>query len=230
MIHDRLTSHLEDNEHFPDTMFGSRQLLSTQDILLLLKEDLVDRLSKNTSKSTILAIDVKSAFDNVSHKAILQNFEDTGCGSKIYGYVRSFFTDRPATVVIYNRRSTKFELQNRGAPQGSVLSPLLFEVALLKLPLLLKKTQSLHHAMYANDITLLTRGKTTGEQESGLQEAVSVIEKYLNRCGLHCGPEKSELLVLKAHTRGRPPTCEAPGSCVILHGVQIPKVTSLSFV
>lgn len=104
MIHGRLTSHLEDNGYFPGTMFGFRQLLSTQDILLLLKEDLADQLGKN-SKSSLLAINVKSAFDNVSHKAILQNLEDTGCGSKIYGYVQSFLTGRTATVVIYNIRS-----------------------------------------------------------------------------------------------------------------------------
>nr|XP_037280712.1 uncharacterized protein LOC119174037 [Rhipicephalus microplus] len=99
MIHDRLTSHLADNGYFADTMYGFRQLLSTQDIILLLKKDLVHHLSKN-SKSSLLSIDSKSAFDNVSHKAILQSLEDTGCSSKIYGYVRSFITGRTATVGI----------------------------------------------------------------------------------------------------------------------------------
>nr|XP_037291042.1 uncharacterized protein LOC119186665 [Rhipicephalus microplus] len=63
MIHYRLTSHLEDNGCFPETMFGFHQLLSTQDSLLLLKEDVVDHLNEN-SKSSLLAIDVKSVFDN----------------------------------------------------------------------------------------------------------------------------------------------------------------------
>nr|XP_037280324.1 uncharacterized protein LOC119173625 [Rhipicephalus microplus] len=58
MIYDRLTSHLEDNGYFSATMLGFHQLLSTKDILLLLKEDIVDHLSKN-SKSSLLAIDVK---------------------------------------------------------------------------------------------------------------------------------------------------------------------------
>lgn len=107
------------------------------------------------------------------------------------------------------------------------MSPLLFNVALLQLPRLLENIPGLRHAIYADDITLWTRGKSTGEQESCLQEAVDVIEKYLDKCGLHCAPEKSELLVLKARTRGRPPTCEAPDPCVTLHGVQIPKVASL---
>lgn len=226
MVHDRLTSHLEDNGHYPDTMFGFRQLLSTQDILLLLKEELIDHMSKNC-KSSILTIDVKSAFDNVSHEAILRNLASTGCGSKTYGYVRNFLTGRTATVGISHLRSKELRLPDKGTPQGSVISPLLFNVALLKLPRLLESIPGLQHAIYADDITLWTRGMCTGEQESCLQEAVGVVENYLDSCGLHCAPEKCELLVLRARTRGRPPACEDPDPCVTLNGVQIPKVASL---
>nr|XP_050026178.1 uncharacterized protein LOC126521511 [Dermacentor andersoni] len=34
MVHDRITQYLEDNDHLPDTMFGFRQRLSTQDFAL----------------------------------------------------------------------------------------------------------------------------------------------------------------------------------------------------
>ncbi|XP_075526601.1 uncharacterized protein LOC142558341 [Dermacentor variabilis] len=44
MIHKRLTSYLEENGYFANTMFGFRQNLSTQDVFLLLKEDLIDHL------------------------------------------------------------------------------------------------------------------------------------------------------------------------------------------
>ncbi|XP_077564672.1 uncharacterized protein LOC144180160 [Haemaphysalis longicornis] len=74
MVHARLTSYLEDNGYIPDTMFGFRQHLSTQDILLLLKEDIIDRLDRH-HKSCILALDVKGAFDNVKHEKILENLQ-----------------------------------------------------------------------------------------------------------------------------------------------------------
>ncbi|XP_072145595.1 uncharacterized protein [Dermacentor andersoni] len=63
MVHDRLRTYLEDNGHLPHTMFGFRQHLYTQDVLLLLKVDLLDYLD-HRRKSSILAIDVKGAFDN----------------------------------------------------------------------------------------------------------------------------------------------------------------------
>lgn len=91
MLHDQLTPYLEDNRHLPNTMFGFRQHLSTQDVLLLLKEDLLDYLY-HRCKSSILTIDVKGAFDNVSHEAILCNLENTGCGARIYNYISIFLT------------------------------------------------------------------------------------------------------------------------------------------
>ncbi|XP_075527124.1 glutathione hydrolase 1 proenzyme-like [Dermacentor variabilis] len=79
MVHDRLTPYLEGNGHLPHTMFGFRQHLSTQDVLLLLKGDLLDYLD-HRRKSSILAIDVKGAFDNVSHEDILRNLEAVNAG------------------------------------------------------------------------------------------------------------------------------------------------------
>lgn len=138
MVHDRLTLYLEDTGHLTDTMFGFRQHLSTQDVLLLLKEDLLDHLSHRT-KYSILGVDVKGAFDNVSHDAIVTNLEKSGCGVRTYTYVRNFLTDRTATVGIWNIRSKSFQLPKRGTPQGSVMSPLLFNVALIILAKVLDK-------------------------------------------------------------------------------------------
>ena len=109
MVHDRLTQFLEEGGHLPDTMFGFRQHLSTHDVLLLLKEDLLDHLS-HRSKYSILGVDVKGAFDNVSHDAILNNLEGTGCGTRTYTYVRNFLTDCTATVGISNIHSKSFQL------------------------------------------------------------------------------------------------------------------------
>ncbi|XP_077541036.1 uncharacterized protein LOC144153257 [Haemaphysalis longicornis] len=71
------------------------------------------------------------------------------------------------------------------------------------------------------------RAPTTGRQQDALQEAIDVIVKYLDSCGLQCAPEKSELLVLKSRTRGRPPKLLDPDPSVTLYGVEIPRVNSL---
>lgn len=80
--------------------------------------------------------------------------------------------------------------------------------------------------MYADDLTMWTCTGSAGEQQDALQEAIDRTEHYLHRCGLSCAPEKSELLILKKRTRGRPPQ-ETPDPTLTLNGVNIPKVDTL---
>lgn len=98
---------------------------------------------------------------------------------------------------------------------------------MIKLPQQLDDIEGLSHAIYADDITLWTKASTTGRQQTTLQEAIDLIEQYLSRCGLQCAPEKSELLILKARTRGRPPAYVDPDPNVTLNGIDIPQVDSL---
>lgn len=81
MVHNRMIEHLEDNGHVPNTMFGFRAHLSTQDVLLQINEKVIDKLDTH-SKRAILELDVKGAFDNVSHEAILQHLNVYSCGGK----------------------------------------------------------------------------------------------------------------------------------------------------
>lgn len=225
MVHNRLSPYLEENEFLPNTMFGFRPLLSTQDILLQLKEDVIDNLSTQ-HKSAILALDVKGAFDNISHSAVLDSLQRTNCGQKTYNFVRDFLTDRTATIGLGNLRTEQIKAPQKGTPQGSVISPLLFNIAMRGLPLLLKDIKGLSHAIYADDLTIWTTSGSAGMQQDALQEAVNRTERYLKDCGLSCAPDKSQLLVLKKRARGRPPP-ETPDPVLTLHEDNIPQVDVL---
>ncbi|KAG0411707.1 hypothetical protein HPB47_011156 [Ixodes persulcatus] len=56
-------SHLEETGAFSHTMFDFRKHLSTQDVMLQLKEDIIGPTSKTTTQA-VLALDVKGAFVN----------------------------------------------------------------------------------------------------------------------------------------------------------------------
>lgn len=93
--------------------------------------------------------------------------------------------------------SEPITLGDRRTPQGSVLSPLLFNLALLPLPKLLGKIEHLGHALYADDITIWL--ETTGSQgwmEATLQRAADTVNEYAQKCGLSCAPQKSELVII----------------------------------
>ncbi|KAM7305711.1 hypothetical protein ISCGN_015607 [Ixodes scapularis] len=173
MVHNRLSPHIEDKDYFPDTMYGFRPHLSTQDILLQLKEEVLDSLN-NHSKRSILTLDIKGAFDNISHQAILQGVASTNCGERTYKYFASFLTNRTATVGIGHLRSDTFTTIPKGTPQGSVVSPLLFNIAMKDLPPLLQAIPNLHHAIYADDLTLWVPTGSTGDQQDALQAAIQL--------------------------------------------------------
>ncbi|KAM7312377.1 hypothetical protein ISCGN_009282 [Ixodes scapularis] len=94
-------------------------------------------------------------------------------------------------------KSNSFELGSKGTPQGTVLSPLLFNLALRGLPEALGAVPGVEHAIYADDITLWCREGNDAEIEERLQAAAKIVEDYAEECGLKCAPEKSELLVLR---------------------------------
>ncbi|KAM7297981.1 hypothetical protein ISCGN_023132 [Ixodes scapularis] len=155
MVQNRLSPYIEDNGHFPTTMYGFRPHLSTQDVLLQLKEEIIDRLT-STHKRCIVALDIKGAFDNISHQAILQGLTSIDCGQRTYDYITAFLTGRTATIGIGHLRSNTFKTISKGTPQGSVISPLLFNIAMKDLPPLLQNIPHLRHAIYADDLTLWT--------------------------------------------------------------------------
>ncbi|KAM7301181.1 uncharacterized protein ISCGN_016721 [Ixodes scapularis] len=80
----RVTDYLEDSDVFSHTMLGFRRNLSTQDVMLQLKHQIVDDTSSSTK--AILGLDLKKAFDNVEHAAILDRVRSLGLSLRTYKY------------------------------------------------------------------------------------------------------------------------------------------------
>lgn len=196
VINTRLSRYLEENNLLPNTQFGFRPHLSTQDALLYLYKDLLETPPKSQTRA-ILALDLKGAFDNVLHKNILQSLADTNCGARTYNYIKNFLSVRQATINFGGIKSDPITLGPRGTPQGAVLSPLLFNLAMKDLPGLLSEIPGVKHTLYADDITVWCNSGSDAEIEERLQAAADTVDRYARERGLQCAPEKSELLILK---------------------------------
>lgn len=219
VILNRLQPYLEDKGVFTDTMFGFRPRLSTQDVFLQIKEDILEPAARPRPQ-TVVALDIKGAFDNVGHELILNNLESTGCGERMYNYVRDFLRERTATIGIGEIRSETLKVPNKGTPQGSVLSPTLFNLAMAKLPERLSGLEYIKHSIYADDLTLWTTGGSAGQKQDGLQEAVEVVQEYLESGNLRCAPEKSEIITIKGQVGNDEPEIKIN----LKDGTNIPRV------
>lgn len=204
-------------------MFGFRPQLSTQDVMLQLSEDVLHP-SHHKRARAILALDLTKAFDNVHHTAILDALSSLHVGPRVHAYVTAFLAHRTAEISYGPLSSPSFSLGNKGTPQGSVLSPLLFNVTLFPLARALRTIPALSHAFYADDITLWVTTGNLGDMETTLQAGVDAVATHARSVGLSCSPAKSELLLFLP--RGMAPLSPSPLT-VSLDGTPIPLVSTL---
>lgn len=224
VVLNRLQGYEEDNNLLPPSMLGFRAHLSTQDVMLQLSEEVIP---KSSNTRAILGLDLNKAFDNVSHEAILTNLSRLNPGSRTFNYVRSFLDERTAEISIGGTISDPFRMGCRGTPQGSVLSPFLFNLALVELPKQLEAIPNLRHTLYADDITLWITTGNDGEIEETLQRAVDTIEAYVKAVGLECSHPKSELLIKRDIPRGQKSSPSPANINVHVQGKVIKQVTSI---
>lgn len=223
VIHNRLSAYLEEHSLFPPNLIGFRPGLSTQDALLQIHHDIIQHPPAR-DYAAILALDLHKAFDHVGHSAILSNINTLHLGARTYTYIRNFLSDRTATLRLGTIKSNTFDMPNRGTPQGAVLSPLLFNLAMLPLANALETIPSLHSTIYADDITLWVTQGSDAHIEATLSAGAATVSRIAAQAGLTSSAAKSELLLLPPlRVRPTPPTSIQ----IILDGQAVPRVSQL---
>jgi len=87
--------------------------------------------SLNIKEYTLIAfLDIEGAFNNVLPIAITESPTELGVESPMVGLIHKLIISRMATATL---ASTQTRQVNRGTPQGGVLSPLLWNIAVNKL-------------------------------------------------------------------------------------------------
>ena len=201
-------------------MIGFRQSLSCQDAMLRLKRDI---LTPSVSKDTqaILGLDLRGAFNDIEHGSILRELDKINCGKKMYDYIREFLTNRTAIISLNDQNSPPITLGSFGTPQGSVLSPFLFNIAMRSISESLANIPDLQYSLYADDITIWMKGGSDGYIRDTLQEAADAVATTAGLMNLECSPAKSELLLISANKRDR------PSIQIKLNGKQVPVVDKI---
>lgn len=155
LLNSRLRQHLDVDNFLTNKQFGFRQHSSTEDALNIITSYL--RLTP-TLKYAIVTKNIKKAFDTVWHTGLKFNiYNNYNVPSPFQRSLCNFLTDRYVRIKHKSNFSSLFTPQP-GVPQGSVLSPTLFNTHVNDIP-----DPSHAEAMtiqYADDVTLLSRAKT----------------------------------------------------------------------
>ena len=105
-----------------DRQFGFRKGISSEEDILLL-DNRLRHIRANKILRACIAIDIKGALDYLSHHSIIKAMKVKGINYNLIAIVGDFLSNRSCSFMDQER-----EL-GRGCPQGSVLGPLLWNLA-----------------------------------------------------------------------------------------------------
>jgi hypothetical protein len=101
--------------------------------------------------------DLKTAFDCVHHKILLDKLKFYGIDGKFKTLIESYITNTYQKVTLekidYNNNSSEWVRINCGVPQGSILGPLFFLIYINDLPTLINKDNNI--VLYADDVSIV---------------------------------------------------------------------------
>lgn len=166
----------------------------TVENLTILSTILADaRMSKR--EVHIATLDLRKAFDSVSHKTIIDTLTALGCPKRFILYIKKLYSDS-TTNLQYGSRNTILKVK-QGVLQGDPLSPLLFNAvmdrAIKRLPegIGYKINGLLFNCIaYADDIILVASTR------EGLQSSIDALTSRLATFGLKTNTDKSSTLSL----------------------------------
>ena len=145
-----LSSNLHDN------LFAYRQKKSTETALHAVVHKLETSLLKKEC-SILVCLDIDSAFSMATPHSMVNELKKTGCETIICNWIWALLTNRNITAKWGGYTTTK--PVNRGAPQGGILSPVLFNIVMNSVFELSKYKRHLEYFVYADDIALIVKGE-----------------------------------------------------------------------
>lgn len=173
---------------------GFRRGHSTLDVLIRLEHHI--RVAQSASHICLVVyVDLQSAFDKLWVDGLLYKLARAGLCGALMRWLHAYLTSRTARVRVNGVLSDSLPLLG-GVPQGSVLSPLLFNLMLMDIP----RMDGVATFLYADDVTICCSGPTVREAKALLHRYLTVFHSYCETWGLMVNPQKS---VFQYFTRKR---------------------------
>ena len=187
MINTRLQQTLLSENLLPIEQAGFQPGRSTEEQLAVLSSTIYEAFSRRHHTLAVF-FDLEKAFDTIWKSQITQQLVDWNIKGRILIFIENFLTDRTYAVRLGSVISSSCHLSN-GVPQGSVLSPILFNIGFSSIchsiPLPLKSV------LFADDLVVSLSCTQLRKGEQQLQEAVDTFATWTSTRGLRLSATKS---------------------------------------
>ena len=176
--------------------------------MLRVQNDILKAIDRQHSVFLVL-LDLSAAFDTVNHVILLERmFSRFGVDGLALRWFESYLSDRSFQVSVQGGVSTSRSFQC-GVPQGSILGPILFLMYTSPIGDILRE-HCIDFHLYADDTQLYVTFETSSLEEMEfakckVEACVSEIDKWMMSNKLKLNTDKTEVLLLSAAHRPRPP-------------------------
>lgn len=189
LILNQVSTFFESNNLLTDCQFGFRSNRSTTHAVQELIEEVLMAFERQESVSVLL-FDLSKAFDCIPIDILINKLEYYGITGNVLSIFESYLCNRKQYVSIKGKTSTFKEVKS-GVPQGSVLGPFLFIIAINDLP----ANIPIHSVIYADDTTIFSSGKDSAQLQNVMRGAQNSVLDWFKSNKLVCNQEKTQNLV-----------------------------------
>jgi len=193
----RINHHIHSTEFLKRKQYGFIPQTSTIDVIMVVKGFLHEGFSKGEITVTV-SLDVEGAFKSAWCPSVLKNLRESGCPRNLYNLTKNYFIQRKATLATDNINIER-EV-SRGCPQGSCLGPGMWNIFYNSL-LNLTFTSGTKIIAFADDLMILTSGKSVSEVENTANIELQKISKWAKENKARFNDQKSKVMLMTRRKR-----------------------------
>ena len=190
MVYIRLLWKLEQCGALDIHQCGFRKNRSTTDHLVRF-EAFVRNALINKDQVVAVLFDLEKAYDTTWKYGILRDLAELDLIGNLPIFIAKFLQNRNFCVRLHTTYSDTFS-QEMGVPQGSILSPLLFNLKVNKI--VSNVGREIEKYLFVDDFTISARGKTLVGIERQLQLTINRLQNWVLENGFKFSTSKTECI------------------------------------
>ena len=180
-----ISTHIPQNKH----QHGFKPMHSTSTALHNITNTIIKGFNEKQppARTVLVSLDLSKAFDTVNTRKLIHKIHQTTIPPAIQKFIANYLKGRKAFTAYANAMSSQSNLKT-GVPQGSVLSPCLFNLYMSDLP---PPPANICTDSYADDINTLSSHCKVDVAQANLQPYLDSIFNWTKENDLILNPDKS---------------------------------------
>lgn len=184
----RIRDHVEVNDIIPDEQFGFRPKHSTIHQLYRITHH-IEREFNNKKSTGMVTLDIEKAFDSIWHDGLLHKLLVLKFNIVLVKILKSFLENRFYYVHMYDSKSSLYNIP-AGLPQGSALSPVLYNVYTSDICTL----NRCNLAQFADDTSIYRSHRNPKVIMRALESSVMRLKNYFEKWKIQVNEAKTQAI------------------------------------